>query len=305
MTEIPQHLLDIEDTPVESLQAILDTAQALLESPGRAAGRLRGRLLMNLFYEPSTRTRVSFEVAAIRLGMEVVNIAAADSSVKKGETLRDTFLTLQSMAPDVIVLRHPEDGAPGPLADLATDGLHLVNAGDGSRAHPTQALLDALTLRQHFDDLSRVKVLVAGDLHHSRVTRSGVTLMKKLGVGEIRLAAPPGMQAGARVSEGARLFDELDSALEGVDAVMMLRIQRERLAGMKAPDAAEYHRRWGLSRKRLERAAPHCIVMHPGPMNRGAEIDSDVADGPRSVILQQVRNGVFVRMATLLHLLGV
>ncbi|MEJ2534009.1 MAG: aspartate carbamoyltransferase catalytic subunit [Gammaproteobacteria bacterium] len=304
MTATPQHLLDIGSAPLATLHAILDRAQRLLDDPREAAGLLEGRLLMNLFYEPSTRTRVSFEVAALRLGMRVVNIAAADSSVKKGETLFDTFLTLQAMAPDVLVLRHPEDGAPLSLADAAAPGLHLVNAGDGSRAHPTQALLDALTLRQHFDDLGSIRVLVAGDLHHSRVTRSGVALMKKLGVGEIRLAAPPGMQAGPQVSEGTRVFDDLDQALEGVDAVMMLRIQRERLAGMEAPDAASYHDRWGLTPKRLGRASAHCIVMHPGPMNRGAEIDSSVADGERSVIVQQVRNGVFVRMATLLHLLG-
>ncbi len=298
------HLLDIESTPTDQLIRILDLAATLRDDATPFANARAGRLLVNLFYEPSTRTRVSFEVAALRLGMRVVNIAAADSSVKKGETLMDTFNTLQAMAPDVIVVRHPDNGALAPLAEAAWPGVHLVNAGDGSRAHPTQALLDLVTLRSRFDDLGRVRVLVAGDLHHSRVTRSGVALMKALGVGEIRLCAPPGLGAGPKVSEGVTIFESLDDALEGVDVVMMLRIQHERLAGMAIPDSESYHRRWGLTAERLERAAPGCIVMHPGPMNRGVEISSEVADGPRSVILEQVANGVFTRMAVLHSLMG-
>lgn len=294
-----RHFLDIGSQPTPALAAMLDDAVRIAADPHAFARALSGRLLVNLFYEPSTRTRVSFEIAAIRLGMRVVNIAAADSSVKKGETLMDTFQTLQAMSPDVVVVRHPEDGALGPLAAAAEDGVHLINAGDGSRAHPTQALLDALTLRQHFDDLSAVKVLVAGDLHHSRVTRSGVALFKKLGVGEIRLCAPSGLEAGPQVCEGTQSFSNFDEALEGVDVVMMLRIQHERLAGIAIPDSESYHRRWGLTPERLERAAAGCLVMHPGPMNRGVEIASEVADGPRSVILEQVANGVAARMAVL------
>lgn len=299
-----QHLLDIESTPVSELKAILEHAHHLLDQPGSRAHKSVDRLMINLFYEPSTRTRVSFEVAGLRLGMQVVNVAAADSSVKKGETLQDTFLTLQAMSPDVIVLRHPENGALQPLVESCDPALHVVNAGDGSRAHPTQALLDVLTMQRHFSDLSQLSVLVAGDLHHSRVTRSGVALMKKLGVGEIRLCAPPGLQAGPNVSDGTQLYESLDAALTGVDVVMMLRIQRERVAGLELPDSDSYHRQWGLTTQRLALASSRCIVMHPGPMNRGVEIASQVADGPRSVIREQVANGVAARMAVLTHLMA-
>ena len=295
------HLLDIESTPTDTLRSLLDTAQAVVDRPGDWRDRCRGRLQVNLFYEPSTRTRVSFEIAARRLGLDVVNVAAVGSSVAKGESLTDTYRTLEAMAPDVIVLRHPENGVHH---RLASDTCHLVNAGDGSRAHPSQALLDLLTMRQHRADLGSLKVLVAGDLHHSRVTMSGVALMKKLGVGEIRLAAPPGLGAPSQVSEGTRTYDELDAALDGVDVVMMLRVQRERLAGIDVPDSDAYHRAWGLDATRLGRAAPGAIVMHPGPMNRGVEIASEVADGPSSVISRQVSNGVATRMSILLHLLG-
>lgn len=302
-TEAPQHLLDIESTPTALLHRVLDLAARLQSAPDHLDGRWDGRLLVNLFYEPSTRTRVSFEVAALRLGMRVVNVAAADSSVKKGETLLDTFRTLQAMGPDVVVVRHPEDGALEALARAATPGTHLVNAGDGARAHPTQALLDLATLRRHRQDLAAVTAVVAGDLRHSRVTRSGVALMKRLGVGEIRLCAPPGLGAGPGVSEGTTTYDSLDAAVKGADVVMMLRIQHERQDGETSPDAEHYHRRWGLTRERLARAADGCLVMHPGPMNRGVEIDSAVADGPQSVILEQVSNGVLTRMAVLHALL--
>mgnify|MGYP001594383475 CR=1 FL=1 len=217
-SEVPTpstHLLDIESTPTTTLRRILDLAGAIRERPSEFEGACEGRLLVNLFYEPSTRTRVSFEIAALRLGLRVVNIAAADSSVKKGETLMDTFRTLQAMAPDVVVVRHPEDGALAPLAEVADPGLHLVNAGDGARAHPTQALLDVVTLEQHAGPLDELTVVVAGDLHHSRVTRSGAALLKALGVGELRLCAPPGLEAGPNVSAGARCFDSLDEALVG------------------------------------------------------------------------------------------
>jgi aspartate carbamoyltransferase catalytic subunit len=301
-TDAPQHLLDIESTPRVFIDRVLERALAL-KAGAPPAPSCRDRLLVNLFYEPSTRTRVSFEVAALRLGMRVVNIAAADSSVKKGETLMDTFRTLQAMAPDVVVVRHPDNGALQPLAGAADSGVHLVNAGDGSRAHPTQALLDVVTLLSQFDRLDDLIVVVAGDLHHSRVTRSGVALMKALGVGEVRLCAPPGLEAGPRVSEGTRKFDDLDAALDGADVVMMLRIQHERIAGMAIPDPEQYHQRWGLTRERLAKASDGCRVMHPGPMNRGVEIASEVADGDRSLILEQVANGVYTRMAVIEALL--
>lgn len=307
--EVPRHFLDIDSQPTPVLQAMLDDAARIAidseVNPMTYQESCPGRLLINLFYEPSTRTRVSFEVAAIRLGMRVVNVAAADSSVKKGETLMDTFQTLQAMSPDVVVVRHPDNDALAPLAAAAVEGVHVVNAGDGSRAHPTQALLDALTLMRHFDSLASLRILVAGDLNHSRVTRSDVALFKKLGVGEIRLCAPPGLEAGPRVAEGALCFSDLDDALEGVDVVMMLRIQHERLAGDALPESKRYHQQWGLTPERLERAAPGCLVMHPGPMNRGVEIASMVADGPKSVVLQQVTNGVAARMAVLRALIGV
>ena len=299
------HLLDIESLSAEQACALLARAGALRSGDEDAFGKCAGTLLVNLFYEPSTRTRVSFEIAARRLGMQVVNVAASGSSVAKGESLRDTYATLQAMQPDVIVLRHPDNGVHHTLLDITQPGVHLINAGDGSRSHPSQALLDAFTIQSHYRDLSTITVLVAGDLHHSRVTRSGVALLKKLGVGEIRLASPPGLEAGPNVAAGTRAFDNLDEALEGVDVVMMLRVQRERLAGQQVPDRDDYHAAWGLTAGRLARAAPGAIVMHPGPMNRGAEIASEVADGPRSVILEQVRNGVWLRMALLLTLLGV
>ncbi len=299
-----QHLIDIDSTPVADLEAILELADAIADGPGRFQHTGRDRVLVNLFYEPSTRTRVSFEIAAMRLGLRVINVAASDSSVRKGETLQDTFLSLQAMGPDCIAVRHPTNGALGGLTEFAGPEMHIVNAGDGSRAHPTQALLDMYTLRRHLPDLANRTVLVAGDLHHSRVTSSDVALMKKLGVGEIRLCAPPELMAASAVTDGVRVFDDFDAALEGVDAVMMLRIQHERLGAMDAPEGEDYHRHWGLTNARLALAAPGCIVMHPGPMNRGVEITSEVADGPRSVIREQVTNGVWVRMAVLSHLLG-
>lgn len=300
----PAHLLDIESTPPSTLRHILALAHTMREDPETYEGSCQGRLLVNLFYEPSTRTRVSFEIAALRLGLRVVNVMAADSSVKKGETLMDTFRTLQAMEPDVMVIRYPEDGALLSLAEAATPGVHLVNAGDGARAHPTQALLDFMTLQHHAGSLEKMTIVVAGDLHHSRVTRSVAMLLKKLGVGELRLCAPPGLEAGPKVSQDAQCYDSLDEALVGANVVVMLRIQRERLAGTSIPNPESYHQQWGLTEERLSRAAPGCLVMHPGPMNRGVEIASNVADGPQSLILDQVANGVYTRMAVIHTLLN-
>lgn len=299
-----QHLLDIASIDDRQLHTLLDTARAIKSRPADFAGRCKRRLLINLFYEPSTRTRFSFEIAAKRLGMEVVNFTTSGTSVSKGETLMDSFRTLAAMAPDVIVVRHPDDGAAAELAAAAPAGLHVVNAGDGCHAHPSQALLDALTLSEHVEDFSSLRILIAGDLHHSRVTRSDVEMFRRLGVRDIRLAAPPQLQPGPETSRGTRVFEDLDAAIAGVGVVMMLRIQHERQSGAGLPSAEDYHRAWGLDARRLALAAPGCRVMHPGPMNRGVEITSDVADGPASLILEQVANGVFARMAILSVLLG-
>jgi len=304
MAEPLQHLLDIASLSDRQIHALLDLARQVKADPGSYAGRCAGRLLINLFYEPSTRTRCSFEIAAKRLGMEVVNFSASGSSVTKGETLADSFRTLEAMAPDVFVVRHPEDGAAAGLAAIAGPGTRIVNAGDGCHAHPSQALLDALTVLEHFPDLSRLKILIAGDLHHSRVTRSGVEMLRRLGAGEIRLAAPAQLRPGPETARGTVLYDDFDQAVEGADVIMMLRIQHERQAGLNLPGADEYHRVWGLTTERLARAAPGCRVMHPGPMNRGVEIASEVADGPQSLVLKQVANGVFARMAILLLMLA-
>jgi aspartate carbamoyltransferase catalytic subunit len=272
-----QHLLDIASLNKHVIERILQSALSVSDSP-QTAGNLEGRLVMNLFYEPSTRTRVSFEVAAKRLGMHVINIAAGGSSVVKGETLMDTFQTLQAMSPDVIIIRHPDNGSVAGLAKLAPAGLS--------------------------GDLDSLRILIAGDLNHSRVAKSNITMLKKLGAGEIRLAAPEMLMPNPEMREGTHCFDNLDQALQGADVVMMLRIQHERLRGLDLPGDEDYHLDWGLTAGRLQRAAPNCRVMHPGPMNRGVEIASDVAYGPQSLILQQVRNGVYARMAILLDLLS-
>jgi aspartate carbamoyltransferase catalytic subunit len=303
MAEPLQHLLDIASLADDQIHALLETAKSIKSDPGKYRDRYAGRLMINLFYEPSTRTRFSFEIAAKRLGMQVVNFTASGSSVSKGETLLDSFRTLAAMGPDIIVARHPDDGAAASLAEAAPPGLHVVNAGDGCHAHPSQSVLDALTLSEYFDDFTSLSILIAGDLQHSRVTRSDVEMLRRLGTRDIRLAAPPQLQPGPETARGTRLFHDLDSAIEGVDVVMMLRIQHERQSGAGLPPADEYFRSWGLSAERLARAAPGCRVMHPGPMNRGVEISSDVADGPRSLFLQQVGNGVFARMAILSTLL--
>ena len=298
------HLLDIGSLEDRQLNSILSLAHDIKGNPDKYRNVCEGELVVNLFYEPSTRTRFSFEIAARRLGMQVVNFSAAGSSVSKGETLIDSFRTIQAMDPDIIVFRHPDNGAAAQLAEYALTGTHIVNAGDGSRAHPSQALLDMMTLQQYFDDLSQISVLISGDLRHSRVTHSDVVAMRKLGVGEIRLASPLNLRPGEDTLQGTVQFDCLDAALAGVDVVMMLRIQNERLSGVEIPEESHFHRDWGLTLERLDKAKPGCRVMHPGPMNRGVEITSEVADGAQSVILEQVANGVFTRMAILLTMSG-
>jgi len=302
-----KHLTDITAWSTAELITLLDLAQSMFDDAGPYERSLPGRLLINLFYEASTRTRVSFEAAAIRLGMNVINVSAAGSSVEKGETLEDTFFTVQAMSPDSVVVRHPEEGAASRLADLADPGVHVINAGDGIAAHPTQALLDALTLRQALGDFSGIRVAMVGDIRHSRVARSAISLLSRLGVKDIRLCGPEEFIPRRESLEGhdaVSVSDSLEHVVKDVNAIMMLRIQKERITGLHIPSADEYHLRWGLRPEHLELASQGCRVLHPGPMNRGVEISSQVADGPASLVRAQVTNGLFVRMAVLHHLLA-
>jgi aspartate carbamoyltransferase catalytic subunit len=289
--------------PME-IQLILNTAEELLEvarRPIKKVPALRGATVVNLFMEPSTRTRFSFEVAEKRLSADTLNFSASTSSVSKGETLVDTARNLMAMAPDYIVIRHPNVGAPHRLAGVVPAS--IINAGDGINEHPTQALLDAFTMRQHFSRLEGLKVVIAGDIRHSRVARSNAFLLEKMGA-EVRFAAPASLLPVGVEELGAQTFLRLEPALEGADVVMMLRIQRERQRNVNFPSLREYYDFFALTPERFALAASDAVVMHPGPMNRGVEIDSLVADGPRSVILEQVTNGVAIRMAILYLLAG-
>lgn len=301
-----KHLLSAADLSREEAVRILDTAEELLSVASRPIKKLptlRGRTVVNLFFEDSTRTRISFEAAAKRLSADVINFSAKGSSVSKGESLKDTALTLQAMGADAVVIRHHAAGAPHRLAHAEWNTGSVINAGDGMHEHPTQALLDAFTLRRHLGDLAGKQVTIVGDILHSRVARSNVLLLDTLGA-HVTLVAPPTLlPVGVETWPGATSYD-LDEALEKADAVMMLRVQHERMSASYFPSAREYSRRYGLDNARLRRFQDHAIVMHPGPMNRGMEITADVADSPRSVIVEQVTNGVAVRMAALYLLLG-
>jgi aspartate carbamoyltransferase catalytic subunit len=302
MTNSLNHFTAVNDCSAEQLEQLIELALKISQDSRSFENTRTGRMLVNLFYEASTRTRVSFEAAAKRLGMHVINIQTTGSSVEKGESLLDTFYTIQSMGPDCIVVRHPEEGNARKLADLAEPGVHVINAGDGTAAHPTQALLDALTLKQNFEKFSDIQLVMAGDIRHSRVARSAIEMFKLLGVGEIRLAGPRQFMPGDATTPGTVVYDSLDEAVHGANAIMMLRIQKERISGLDIPDAEDYHREWGLDLERLGQASKGCFVLHPGPMNRGVEIASDVADSRQSLIRSQVRNGLYARMALLLNL---
>jgi len=303
-----RHLLGLEGLPPALLRQLLDQAELLRpHAHGGAAlrGRHAGRTCCTLFFEPSTRTRSSFQLAATRLGLDVLNFDVSTSSTKKGETALDTLKTIEAMGVDLFVIRHTSDGAVAELAAGANPGTRVINAGDGRSNHPTQGLLDVLTLRQHKGaDFSGLKVLVAGDVLHSRVARSDLQALRALGCGEIRVCGPANLLPGAEVLRGCRVFEDMDAAVEGVDAAIMLRLQRERMEQGLVPSLEGYYRDFGLTPARLARAAPDAIVMHPGPMNRGVEIDGAVADGPQSVILGQVANGLPTRMAVIDLLLG-
>ena len=297
-----QHLLDIKSLSDTHLRSLLGLSLDISRDPEAFYGGLSGSVLINLFMEPSTRTRMSIEMAAKRLGMHVINFQPETSSVVKGEALIDTFHTLQAMSPDVIAIRHQQGGTAASLASEAQAGVHIINAGDGCDQHPTQALLDVVTLLEQQVDLEQAIITIAGDIKHSRVAGSNMELFKKLGVAEIRLAAPHDLQPEL-IPDGVKVFDNLDEALNGANVVMMLRVQRERFASSGIFDEAGYFENWGLNNHRLSLAADDCMVIHPGPVNRGVEISTQVADGGQSLIRRQVRNGVFTRMAVLLTLL--
>jgi aspartate carbamoyltransferase catalytic subunit len=298
-------LLSISDLSADEIHLILDTTEAMREigqRPIKKVPTLRGKTVVNLFYEPSTRTRTSFEIAEKRLSADTLNIAIASSSVLKGETLADTAMNIEAMAPDMIVLRHASSGAGHLLSRICKS--RIINAGDGMHEHPTQALLDAFTIREHKQRIDGLKVVIVGDLLHSRVLRSNVLLLTKLGaqvwICGPRTLMPPGMER-----LGVRVSHSVDEAVTGADVIMMLRIQQERMHGAFFPSLREYFNTFGMTAARVERAKSDVIIMHPGPMNRGVEIASDVADGPYSVILEQVANGVAVRMAVLYLMAGV
>ncbi|MEZ4408444.1 MAG: aspartate carbamoyltransferase catalytic subunit [Polyangiales bacterium] len=299
MTGSVRHLLGIEDLSTRDVVQILDTAEVFFDvsrRPVRKVPTLRGKTVINLFYEASTRTRTSFEVAGKRLSADVINISASTSSATKGETLLDTVRNLEAMRPDVLVVRHASSGAPHFIAGHCRAG--VVNAGDGTHEHPTQALLDAFTIRRAKGKVAGLTVAIAGDVAHSRVARSNALLLTMLGA-TVRLCAPRTLMPVGVEGYGVEVHHDLGEAVDGADVVMMLRIQNERLTEALIPSTREYSRTFGLNPRVLSRAKPDAIVMHPGPMNRGVEIDPDIADGSRSVILDQVEAGVAVRMAVL------
>jgi aspartate carbamoyltransferase catalytic subunit len=300
-------LLGIRQLSPDEIHELLNTAESFRDISRREIKKvptLRGRTVINLFFEPSTRTRTSFEIAAKRLSADAINISPSVSSLSKGETLLDTARNLEAMAPDCIVVRHSCAGAPQQLAKVCSAG--IVNAGDGAHEHPTQALLDALTIREHKKDFAGLQVAIVGDILHSRVARSNIHLLTKLGA-TVRVAGPGTFlpeELGSLVEEGLIVESRIEHALDDADVVMVLRIQRERQDSAFFPSMREYAVHYGINSKRLAHAKPDAIVMHPGPMNRGIELASDIADGARSLILDQVANGVAVRMAVLYLLAG-
>jgi len=305
-----KHLVSATDLTKDDAVLVLDTAKELAvisDRPVKKLPTLRGRTVVNLFFEDSTRTRISFEAASKRLSADVINFSAKGSSVSKGESLKDTAQTLQSMGADAVVIRHGSSGAPHLLATRNWIDAVVINAGDGTHEHPTQALLDAYTIRKHLrnneGDLSGLKVAIVGDILHSRVARSNAILLKTLGATPIMVAPPTLLPVGIEKWNGEYSYD-LDEVLPQVDAVMMLRVQQERMSDAYFPNTREYSRNFGLNAQRLKTMQKHALVLHPGPMNRGMEITAEVADSTNSVVIEQVANGVSVRMAVLYLLLG-
>ena len=305
-----RHLLSISDLNKTDAISILDTANELghiSDGSIKKLPTLRGRTVVNLFFEDSTRTRISFEAAAKRLSADVINFSAKGSSLSKGESLKDTALTLQAMGADAVVIRHPSSGAAHRLADQEWMSGSVINAGDGTHEHPSQALLDAFTIRKHCrkgsGDLAGLKIAIVGDVLHSRVARSNILLLTKLGA-EVILVAPPTLMPIGVEHWPVSVSFSLDEILGSLDAIMMLRVQRERMTDLFFPSEREYSKNYGMNVERLQSMKEGAIVLHPGPMNRGLEISADVADSSQSVVVEQVSNGVLVRMAILYQLLG-
>ena len=297
-----RHFLSVETLSREILTEILDTAENFAGINDKAIKKvplLRGKTVANLFFENSTRTRTTFELAAKRLSADVLNVSMSTSSTKKGETLLDTLRNLEAMQCDMFVVRHQDSGAAHFIAQHVAPHINIINAGDGRHSHPTQAMLDMFTIRHYKGDFSKLTVAVVGDIAHSRVARSQLHALRTLGTKEIRVAGPHTLIPSELDHLGVKVFTDFDAALDGVDVIIMLRLQTERMKGALLPSADEYYSRYGLTTERLKLAAPDAIVMHPGPTNRGVEIEGLVADGPQSVILQQVTFGIAVRMAVM------
>lgn len=302
-----RHFLTTEGLSRNQLTQILDYAETFAgvgDRPVKKVPLARGKTVMNLFFEPSTRTRTTFELAAKRLSADVLNLNIDASATKKGETLADTLHTLEAMHCDMFVVRHAQSGAAHYIAGQVAPHVSVINAGDGSHAHPTQAMLDVFTIRQHKPNFENLSVAIVGDIAHSRVARSEIHALTGLGVKDVRVVGPRTLIPAGVEQLGVKVFHDLTSGLKDVDVVMMLRLQRERMSGAYIPSEHEYFRRYGLTEKRLAVAKADAIVMHPGPINRGVEIDSQVADGSRSVILQQVSHGIAIRMAVMAMTLG-
>ena len=302
-----KHFLSIEGLPKRILEEILDTAASMSGVAARSVKKvplLRGKTVINLFFEASTRTRTTFELAAKRLSADVISLNVAASSASKGESLLDTLRTLEAMHSDMFVIRHSDSGAAHFFAQHAAPGVAILNAGDGQHAHPTQAMLDMFTIQQNKGSFEPLKVAIVGDVLHSRVARSQIHALNTLGAGEVRVIAPLTLIPDECEALGVTLFHDMDEGVAGVDVIIMLRLQHERMQGALLPGKEEYYEQYGLTPRRLKLAKEDCIVMHPGPMNRGVEIDPDVADGEQSVILQQVSNGLAVRMAVMAMVLG-
>ena len=298
------HLLGLKDLPKKQLEKILDVADGLIDKKGslQKSKILRDMSVANLFFEPSTRTRNTFEIAAKRTSAKTINVDLANSATKKNETLMDTMRTLKAMQIDMFVIRHKQNGLPHHVAENI-EGVSILNAGDGINAHPTQALLDMLTIRQHKKTFDNLSVAIVGDIRHSRVARSGIQAMKTLGTTDIRLIAPETLHYKEE-TPGLERFDNLKKGIEGADVVISLRMQKERMIAADIPDEQTYFENFGLTNAALKCAKSDVILMHPGPVNRGIELESSVADGPHSVILQQVTNGIAVRMAVMVILAG-
>jgi aspartate carbamoyltransferase catalytic subunit len=301
------HLLSVEGLPGEIVRQILDTAESFVGVTQREVKKvplLRGKAIFNLFFEPSTRTRTTFEIAAKRLSADVINLAINISSTSKGESVLDTVANLAAMQADMFIVRHSQSGAPHLIARHVSEDIHVVNAGDGRHAHPTQGLLDMFTIRHYKQDFTKLRVAIVGDILHSRVARSQIHALTTLGVPELRVIGPKTLVPTNVDTLGVQVYHDMAKGLKDVDVVMMLRLQNERMQGSFLPSPQEFFKFYGLTAEKLALAKPDAIVLHPGPMNRGVEIDSDVADGTQSVILPQVTFGIAIRMAVMSILAG-